>query len=97
MTTKNSSSSGVDQAELSAPEGRAGEVTPALWRYTDHVWISDTGTKSCEDAEVDFGTPRCKRCQSPGCLPRNAADRECNKPMRKNFVAVKKKKKELKI
>jgi hypothetical protein len=48
MTIKNSSSSGAESARVySASEGRAGEVTKALWRISeDHVWISDNGTEA---------------------------------------------------
>jgi flagellar basal body L-ring protein FlgH len=51
VSTKNSSSSGVESTRSrSASKGRAGEVTPALWRSpedlrrSDHVCIPDTGT-----------------------------------------------------
>ena len=58
MTTKNSSSSGVESTKAySATEGRTGEVAQALWSSPeDPVWIPDTGTRSCE-VEVALETP----------------------------------------
>jgi hypothetical protein len=57
MITKNNSSSGMDQPEFSATEGRAGEMTLALWRSPNHVWIPDIETRSC-NIEVALKTSR---------------------------------------
>jgi hypothetical protein len=46
----------VEWINLSS-EGRAEEVTQALWRSPeDHVWIPGSGTKSCE-VEAVLETP----------------------------------------
>ena len=55
---KNSSLSGLEQPELRATEGRAGELKPVLFRNPeDYVWISDIETRSC-NIEVAFGDPK---------------------------------------
>jgi hypothetical protein len=66
MTTKNINSNGVELSRpWSATEGRAEDMTHALWKSPEyHAWILDIG-RSC-NVDVALDTPRCLRCQSHG-------------------------------
>ena len=78
MITQNNSSSGVDSTRVySATEGRAGDVTQALWRSSgDHVWIPNVGIRSCEVEVYTWRAQDVRDARAMGYMQRKAANRE---------------------
>jgi hypothetical protein len=80
----------INLSLLSATEGGAGEVMPALWRSPeDHVWIPDIVRRSC-NIQAGLATPRFSRCQSHRIFPEVCCSQGMEPDQKKKLVEVKK-------
>jgi hypothetical protein len=92
LITKNSSHSGVDQ--LSATEGRAGEVMPTLRRSPKDQVESQTLKQEAVTLKLPWRLKGVKDARAMGYMLRKTSNREWNQPRRKQLLQSTKVKKE---
>jgi hypothetical protein len=97
ISTKNSSSSGVESTRFSSDtEGRAGDVNQLLFTGIRKIMC---GSQTLKQEAVRLKLPWIPQdvqvARALGYLQRKAARRECNQSRRKKFDAINKDKKEV--